>query len=36
MYERYGRARLILHTRVVNTDSDEDAVRFTGQYVLHR
>ncbi|AIC17478.1 MULTISPECIES: YiiD C-terminal domain-containing protein [Pseudomonas] len=36
MYERYGRARLILHTRVVNAGSDEDAVRFTGQYVLHR
>ena len=36
MYERYGRARLTLHTRIVNTGSDEDAVTFTGQYVLHR
>ncbi|MHC8303700.1 thioesterase domain-containing protein [Pseudomonas sp. PB3P13] len=36
MYERYGRARLTLHSRIVNADSDEDAVRFTGQFVLHR
>ncbi|WP_095108779.1 YiiD C-terminal domain-containing protein [Pseudomonas sp. Irchel 3E20] len=36
MYRRHGRARLTLHTRVVNSDSDEDAVRFSGQYVLHR
>ncbi|MBV4460862.1 thioesterase domain-containing protein [Pseudomonas sp. COR58] len=36
MYRRYGRARLTLHTRVVNAGSDEDAVTFTGQYVLHR
>jgi len=36
MYRRYGRARLALNTRIVNADSDEDAVRFTGQYVLHR
>lgn len=36
MYERYGRARLTLHTRIVNVGSDEDAVTFTGQYVLHR
>jgi len=36
MYRRYGRARLTLNTRIVNADSDEDAVRFTGQYVLHR
>ncbi|POA20659.1 thioesterase [Pseudomonas sp. FW300-N1A1] len=35
-YERYGRARLTLHTRIVNVGSDEDAVTFTGQYVLHR
>lgn len=35
-YERYGRARLNLQTRVTNIDSDEDAVRFSGQYVLHR
>ncbi|VVQ10061.1 hypothetical protein PS925_03340 [Pseudomonas fluorescens] len=36
MYRRYGRARLALETRIVNAGSDEDAVRFTGQYVLHR
>jgi thioesterase domain-containing protein len=36
MYQRYGRARLTLHSRIVNVDSDEDAVRFSGQYVLHR
>lgn len=36
MYQRYGRARLTLHTRVVNTGSDENAVTFSGQYVLHR
>ncbi|PYY89661.1 thioesterase [Pseudomonas sp. TKO26] len=36
MYQRYGRARLTLHTRVVNVGSEADAVRFAGQYVLHR
>jgi len=36
MYRRYGRARLALHSRIVNAGSDEDAVRFVGQYVLHR
>jgi thioesterase domain-containing protein len=36
MYQRYGRARLTLATRVVNAGSDEYAVLFTGQYVLHR
>ncbi|MGL6246032.1 YiiD C-terminal domain-containing protein [Pseudomonas sp.] len=35
-YQRYGRARLALHSRIVNADNDDDAVRFTGQYVLHR
>jgi thioesterase domain-containing protein len=35
-YERHGRARLSLETRIVNQGSDADAVRFTGQYVLHR
>jgi thioesterase domain-containing protein len=35
-FQRYSRARLTLHTRVVNEGRDEDAVRFTGQYVLHR
>jgi len=36
MYRRYGRARLALDTRIVNQGSEEDAVTFTGQYVLHR
>ncbi|CAI8915668.1 Thioesterase [Pseudomonas sp. IT-347P] len=36
MYQRYGRARLTLDTRIVNAGRDEDAVTFTGQYVLHR
>ncbi|MBK5509741.1 YiiD C-terminal domain-containing protein [Pseudomonas sp. TH15] len=36
MYERYGRARLVLQTRIVNVGSDIDAVTFCGQYVLHR
>ncbi|KHA73790.1 thioesterase [Pseudomonas chlororaphis] len=36
MYQRYGRARLTLQTRIVNAGSVEDAVTFTGQYVLHR
>jgi thioesterase domain-containing protein len=36
MYRRYGRARLALDTRIVNAGSEEDAVTFTGQYVLHR
>ncbi len=36
MYQRYGRARLTLHTHIVNQGSEEDAVTFTGQYVLHR
>ncbi|ROL71122.1 thioesterase [Pseudomonas chlororaphis] len=35
-YQRYGRARLTLQTRVVNAGSDEAAVSFSGQYVLHR
>jgi thioesterase domain-containing protein len=36
MYQRYGRARLALHTQVVNAGSDEAAVKFVGQYVLHQ
>jgi thioesterase domain-containing protein len=36
MYRRYGRARLTLDTRIVNQGSEEHAVTFTGQYVLHR
>ncbi|MDN7141415.1 thioesterase domain-containing protein [Pseudomonas sp. JQ170] len=35
-YQRRGRARLNLHTQVSNADSDEAAVMFSGQYVLHR
>jgi len=35
-WERYGRARLELRTYLVNAGSDEHAVEFTGQYVLHR
>lgn len=35
MYRRHGRARLTLETRVLLPNGDE-AVRFSGQYVLHR
>jgi thioesterase domain-containing protein len=35
-YQRRGRARLILQTRITAQDSNEDAVRFTGQFVLHK
>ena len=35
-YQRYGRARLALQTWIVNEGSEEHAVVFTGQYVLHR
>ncbi|WP_413793594.1 MULTISPECIES: YiiD C-terminal domain-containing protein [unclassified Pseudomonas] len=35
-YRRYGRARLSLQTRVMNAGSEEVAVQFEGQYVLHR
>ena len=35
-YKRYGRARLTLPTRIVNQDSEEVAVSFSGQFVLHR
>ncbi|MEG1042112.1 MAG: YiiD C-terminal domain-containing protein [Pseudomonas sp.] len=35
-YQRRGRARLTLNTRVCNAGSDEAAVQFSGQYVLHR
>lgn len=35
-YRRYGRARLTLQTRVMNAGSEEVAVQFEGQYVLHR
>ncbi|HCL52034.1 thioesterase domain-containing protein [Pseudomonas fulva] len=36
MYQRRGRARLTLETAVSNVGSDEVAVLFSGQYVLHR
>ncbi len=35
-YKRYGRARLTLETWIVNEGSEERAVAFIGQYVLHR
>lgn len=35
MYRRKGRARLSLETRILNPDG-QVAVRFVGQYVLHR
>ncbi len=35
-YKRYGRARLTLQAWIVNEGSEERAVAFTGQYVLHR
>jgi thioesterase domain-containing protein len=36
MYQRRGRARLALATRIVAENSDQTAVEFLGQYVLHR
>lgn len=36
MYQRRGRARLTLNTRVIAPDSDSPAVVFVGQYVVHR
>lgn len=36
LYQRRGRARLTLETTVSNAGSDEPAVTFNGQYVLHR
>lgn len=35
-YERYGRARLTLPTHIVNQGSEDVAVSFSGQFVLHR
>ncbi|QXG41282.1 thioesterase domain-containing protein [Pseudomonas viridiflava] len=35
-YQRRGRARLELPTRIHAQDNDESAVSFTGQFVLHR
>ncbi|WP_406643773.1 thioesterase domain-containing protein [Pseudomonas quasicaspiana] len=34
-YQRRNRARLTLKTRVCNQNSEEQAVSFTGQYVVH-
>lgn len=36
MYARRGRARLTLNTRIVAEGSDDTAVAFVGQYVVHR
>ena len=36
LYQRRGRARLALHTRIVVEGSEETAVQFVGQFVLHR
>ena len=36
LFQRRGRARLTLESVVVNAGSDEPAVKFSGQYVLHR
>ena len=35
-YHRRGRARLVLKTRIVAEGSDDSAVEFEEQYVLHR
>jgi thioesterase domain-containing protein len=35
-YQRRGRARLTLPTRICAPDSEAEAVRFVGQFVLHR
>jgi thioesterase domain-containing protein len=35
-YQRRGRARLTLPTRICAQGSDVEAVRFVGQFVLHR
>jgi thioesterase domain-containing protein len=36
MYQRRGLARLALKTRIIAEGSDEPAVEFVGQYVLHK
>ncbi len=36
LYQRRGRARLSLNTRILAEGSDASAVEFVGQYVLHR
>lgn len=35
-WQRHGRARITLHTSIREAGQAEDAVQFTGQYVLHR
>ncbi len=35
-YQRRGRARLTLPTRIFAQGSDQEAVRFIGQFVVHR
>ncbi|WNW12441.1 thioesterase domain-containing protein [Pseudomonas sp. DTU_2021_1001937_2_SI_NGA_ILE_001] len=35
-YQRRGRARLELHSVITAPDNDAEAVRFTGQFVVHR
>jgi thioesterase domain-containing protein len=35
-YQRRGRARITLETQINNVGSEEPAVLFSGQYVLHR
>jgi thioesterase domain-containing protein len=35
-YQRYGRGRITLQTRITNAGSEAAAVLFSGQYVLHR
>lgn len=35
-YQRRGRARITLHTRIINEGCDAAAVEFSGQFVLHR
>ncbi|WP_296187768.1 YiiD C-terminal domain-containing protein [Pseudomonas sp. UBA1879] len=36
LYQRRGRARLTLNTRIVAEGSDDSAVEFVGQYVVHK
>ncbi len=36
LYQRRGRARLTLNTRILAEGSDASTVQFIGQYVLHR
>jgi thioesterase domain-containing protein len=36
LYQRRGRARMTLNTRIMAEGSEETAVEFVGQFVLHR